>query len=125
MSDSKETPLYPPIGNYGVIGNLHTVALVGKHGDIDFMCFPRFDSPSVFAALLDHQKGGSFRITPQLHEVDHKQQYLPDTNVLLTRFLAYEGMVEITDFMPVSERRWRKRMCPDPKNYRDSWRGRL
>ncbi len=103
MSDTKQSH-YPPIGHYGVIGNLHTVALVGKHGDIDFMCFPRFDSPSIFAALLDHQKGGSFRINPQLHDADYKQQYLPDTNVLLTRFLAYEGMVEITDFMPVREK---------------------
>ena len=102
MGDNEQ--MYPPIENYGVVGNLHTVALVGKHGDIDFMCFPRFDSPSIFAALLDHKKGGSFRITPQLHEVDHKQQYLPDTNVLLTRFLAYEGMVEVTDFMPVREK---------------------
>ena len=95
-----ENSPYPPIGNYGVIGNLHTVALVGKHGSIDFMCFPRFDSPSIFAALLDHKKGGHFCITPQLHDVDYKQQYLPDTNILLTRFLAIEGMVEITDFMP-------------------------
>ena len=96
-----ENSPYPPIGDYGVIGNLHTVALVGKHGSIDFMCFPRFDSPSIFAALLDHNKGGHFCITPQLHDVDYKQQYLPDTNILLTRFLAVEGMVEITDFMPV------------------------
>ena len=101
--NKKNEPHYPPIANYGVIGNLHTVALVGKHGHIDFMCFPRFDSPSVFAALLDYEKGGSFRITPQLHDVDYKQQYLPDTNVLLTRFLAYEGMIEITDFMPVKQ----------------------
>ena len=104
MSQTKEDQHYPPIANYGVIGNLHTVALVGMHGDIDFMCFPRFDSPSMFAALLDYKKGGSFRITPDLHEVEHKQQYLPDTNVLLTRFLAYEGMVEVTDFMPVRQK---------------------
>ncbi|MEQ9440337.1 MAG: glycoside hydrolase family 15 protein [Cyclobacteriaceae bacterium] len=94
---------YPPIENYGVVGNLHTVALVGIHGSIDFMCFPRFDSPSIFASLLDKEKGGSFQISPQLKEVDYKQMYLPDTNVLLSRFLAYEGMVEITDFMPVRE----------------------
>nr|WKN37345.1 glycoside hydrolase family 15 protein [Tunicatimonas sp. TK19036] len=94
---------YPPIENYGIVGNQHTVALVGIHGSIDFMCFPRFDSPSIFASLLDKEKGGSFQISPQLNEVDYKQMYLPDTNVLLSRFLAYEGMVEITDFMPVRE----------------------
>lgn len=94
---------YQPIENYGVVGNLHTVALVGIHGSIDFLCFPRFDSPSIFASILDKEKGGSFEICPQLKEVDHKQMYLPDTNVLLSRFLAYEGMVEITDFMPVRE----------------------
>ncbi len=94
---------YPPIGNYGVVGNLHTVALVGIHGSIDFLCFPRFDSPSIFASLLDKNKGGSFQITPDLNDVDHKQMYLPDTNILLSRFLAYDGMVEITDFMPVRE----------------------
>ena len=93
-----------PIGNHGVIGNQHTVALVGLNGCIDFMCFPRFDSPSVFASLLDREKGGSFSIQPQLEDKDYNQQYLPDTNVLLTRFLAYEGMVEITDFMPVKEK---------------------
>ena len=94
---------YPPIENYGVVGNLHSVALVGIHGSIDFMCFPRFDSPSIFASLLDKNKGGSFQITPELDDVDHKQMYLPDTNILLSRFLAYDGMVEITDFMPVRE----------------------
>jgi len=94
---------YPPIENYGVVGNLHTVALVGIHGSIDFLCFPRFDSPSIFASLLDKNKGGSFQITPDLDDVDHKQMYLPDTNILLSRFLAYDGMVEITDFMPVRE----------------------
>lgn len=95
---------YLPIGNYGVIGNQHTVALVGLNGCIDYMCFPRFDSPSVFAALLDAEKGGHFLIQPQLEEQDYKQQYLPDTNVLLTRFLSYDGMVEITDYMPVKEK---------------------
>ncbi|MGB3587828.1 MAG: glycoside hydrolase family 15 protein [Tunicatimonas sp.] len=94
---------YPPIENYGVVGNLHTVALVGIHGSVDFMCFPRFDSPSIFASLLDKEKGGSFQIIPQLKDADYKQMYLPETNVLLSRFLAYEGMVEITDFMPVRE----------------------
>ncbi|MBL3658071.1 glycoside hydrolase family 15 protein [Fulvivirga sediminis] len=98
---NKEQSDYNPIANYGVIGNQNTIALVGMDGAIDFMCFPRFDSPSIFASILDKKKGGSFQIIPDLKEVDYKQQYLPETNVLVTRFLAYEGMVEITDFMPV------------------------
>lgn len=75
---------YQPIENYGVIGDLNTIALVGLNGSIDFMCFPNFDSPSIFAALLDHEKGGSFTICPHLHDFNTKQLYLPDTNVLLT-----------------------------------------
>lgn len=92
---------YQPIENYGIIGDMNTVALVGLNGSIDFMCFPDFDSPSIFASLLDKVKGGYFRIIPQLHEVKHKQIYLPDTNVLITRFLSADGVGEITDFMPV------------------------
>jgi len=94
---------YQPIENYGVIGDLNTVALVGLNGSIDFMCFPDFDSPSIFAALLDAEKGGRFQIIPAFTEMKTKQLYLPDTNVLLTRFLSKEGVGEITDFMPVEE----------------------
>jgi len=94
---------YRPIENYGVIGDLHTVALVGMDGSIDFMSFPHFDSPTIFAALLDSQKGGHFRIAPKLEEVKHKQFYLPDTNVLLSRFLSMEGVAEISDFMPIEK----------------------
>ncbi|MBC3540915.1 glycoside hydrolase family 15 protein [Rufibacter sediminis] len=94
---------YQPIENYGIIGDLNTVALVGLNGSIDFMCFPNFDSPSVFAALLDKEKGGCFLIEPLFKERKTKQLYLPDTNVLLTRFLSEEGVGEITDFMPVEE----------------------
>ena len=92
---------YQPIGNYGVIGNLHTVALVSMLGSIDFMCFTRFDSPTLFASILDAKKGGFFEIRPDLDDVDFKQMYLPDTTVLLTRFLSDEGVAELTDFMPV------------------------
>jgi GH15 family glucan-1,4-alpha-glucosidase len=92
---------YQPIENYAVIGDLNTIALVGLNGSIDFLCFPDFDSPSIFAALLDHEKGGHFRIGPRINNAKHKQLYLPDTNVLLTRFLGREGIAEITDFMPV------------------------
>lgn len=94
---------YQPIENYGIIGDLNTIALVGLTGSIDFMCFPNFDSPSVFAALLDCEKGGKFSITPVFTEMKTKQLYLPDTNVLLTRFLSTEGVGEITDFMPVED----------------------
>lgn len=94
---------YLPIENYGIIGDLNTVALVGLNGSIDFMCFPNFDSPSIFAAILDAEKGGSFQINPVFTEMKTKQLYLPDTNVLLTRFLSGEGVGEITDFMPVEE----------------------
>ena len=67
------------------------------------MCFPDFDSPSIFAALLDEERGGSFKIRPGFTAMKTKQLYLPDTNVLLTRFLSGEGVGEITDFMPVEE----------------------
>ena len=94
---------YQPIENYGVIGDLYTVALVGMDGSIDFFAFPHFDSPTVFAALLDHEKGGRFQIAPCLEDVQQKQIYLPDSNILLTRFLSADGVAEISDFMPVEE----------------------
>ena len=94
---------YQPIENYGIIGDLYTVALVGMDGSIDFMSFPHFDSPTIFAALLDHQKGGHFRVAPVSENVHHKQMYLPDSNILITRFLSDEGVAEVSDFMPVEE----------------------
>ncbi|EOR93346.1 Glucoamylase [Arcticibacter svalbardensis MN12-7] len=94
---------YQPIENYGIVGDLNTVALIGLNGSIDFMCFPNFDSPSIFAALLDEEKGGSFQLKPIFTEMKTKQLYLPDTNLLLTRFLSPDGVSEITDFMPVEE----------------------
>ena len=93
---------YQPIENYGIIGDLNTVALVGIHGSIDFMCYPDFDSPTIFAALLDHEKGGHFCIHSEMADMHCKQIYLPDTNVLITRFLSAEGVCEVTDFMPVT-----------------------
>jgi GH15 family glucan-1,4-alpha-glucosidase len=90
------------IENYGIIGNMRSAALVSITGGIDFFCFPSFDSQSVFAALLDEQHGGSFRIDPLIDDVRTKQLYLPDTNILLTRFLSTAGVAELTDFMPVS-----------------------
>jgi len=91
---------YQPIENYGMIGDMHTVALVGIDGAIDWLCVPDFDSPSVFAAILDDQKGGTFRIAPVGDDVTCKQFYWPETNVLITRFLAPGGAAELTDFMP-------------------------
>ncbi len=93
---------YKPIQDYGIIGDLRTVALVGKSGSIDFMCFPEFDSPSIFAALLDYRKGGHFSITPQLDDAQQKQLYFPDSNMLLTRFLSSSGVAEVSDFMPIT-----------------------
>ena len=90
---------YQPIENYGIIGDLTTTALVSMSGSIDFMCFPRFDSPTIFAALLDSKRGGSFRIEPVRGEFKHRQRYFPDTNILLTRYLGDDGIAEISDFM--------------------------
>ncbi len=92
---------YLPIEDHAVIGDLHTVALVGKDGVIDFLSHPHFDSPTVFASLLDAEKGGSFRVSPHLDAEVTKQHYLPDTNVLLTRFLSEHGLAHVIDFMPV------------------------
>jgi GH15 family glucan-1,4-alpha-glucosidase len=91
------------IENHAIIGDLNTVALVALDGTIDFLCFPRFDSPSVFASLLDSERGGYFSIRPSLNGAQHKQLYLPDSNILLTRFLSADGVVEISDFMPVED----------------------
>jgi GH15 family glucan-1,4-alpha-glucosidase len=77
---------YLPIAEHGLIGDLHTVALVGTDGTIDWYCCPRFDSPSVFAAILDADHGGLFRISPDCDGWSSKQLYLPDTNILITRF---------------------------------------
>jgi len=91
---------YLPIAEHGVIGDLRSVALVGSEGTIDWYCCPRFDSPSVFGALLDSERGGFYRIAP-VDECSTKQLYFPDTNVLLTRFLSSAGVAEVQDFMPV------------------------
>ena len=99
---------YQPVANYGVIGNMHTVALVGMNGSVDWLCFPRFDSPSVFGAILDHKRGGHFKIAPipsvggpTAQDRTERQMYWPDTNVLLTCFLSAHTAGEIADFMPM------------------------
>ena len=96
--------MYLPIEDYGLIGNMHTAALVGANGSIDWLCYPDFDSPSVFGAILDDGKGGRFQIMPLAEDVTSKQIYLPDSNVLLTRFLSADGVGHVVDFMPVELR---------------------
>ncbi len=94
---------YPLIADHGLIGDLQTSALVSTDGSIDWFCAPRFDSPSIFASLLDAKKGGFCRIRPKVDVFSTKQLYLPDTAVLITRFLTEEGVGEVVDFMPVDE----------------------
>ncbi|KAJ1916104.1 hypothetical protein H4219_003975 [Mycoemilia scoparia] len=89
---------YLPIESYGVIGNLHTVALVGQDGGMDFMCWPAFDSPSIFCRILDRKIGGHFSIVPSTN-VTSKQQYMPSSNILATKFLSEDGVSQITDLM--------------------------
>src|SRR5512134_2334459 len=96
---SRSVARYLPIAEHGVIGDTHTVALVGTDGTIDWYCCPRFDSPSVFAAILDADRGGLFRIAPDCEGWSSKQLYLPDTAVLITRFLMPDGVGEVEDFM--------------------------
>ena len=91
-----------PIQNHAIIGDLQTAALVALDGSVDFMCFPRFDSPTVFAALLDPHRGGRFQICPiGTKQFERKQLYFPDTNILLTRFLSDAGVAELSDFMSI------------------------
>ncbi len=94
---------YLPIEDYGIIGDMRTSALVGMNGSIDWLCYPHFDSPSVFGALLDAERGGRFRIAPRADGVSQRQFYWPDTNVLVTRFLSEDGVGQIIDYMPVHE----------------------
>ncbi|KAG1226061.1 hypothetical protein G6F35_003082 [Rhizopus arrhizus] len=92
---------YLPIENYGIIGNMRTVALVGTDSSIDFFCYPKFDSPSIFCRVLDNDKGGHFSVNPRTAYSSIKQMYLPNSNILTTRFLSDEGVAEITDYMHV------------------------
>lgn len=103
---------YPPIAEHGLIGDLQTCALVSSEGVLNWFCSPRFDSPSVFAGLLDHDHGGYFAITadtpaaeggPENAGVVTRQLYLADTAVLITRFLTRDGVGEVVDFMPVDD----------------------
>jgi GH15 family glucan-1,4-alpha-glucosidase len=91
---------FPTIADHGMIGDLQTAALIDTEGTVDWFCCPRFDSPSVFASLLDRQRGGRFSITP-VAPTSTKQMYLPDTAILVTRFLSEAGIAELIDFMPI------------------------
>ena len=93
---------YPAISDHGLIGDLQTTALVATDGTIDWFCTPRFDSPSVFASLLDQERGGRFSIAPSNDEYTTKQLYFPDTAILITRFMTPDGVGEVVDFMPIS-----------------------
>ena len=95
---------FTKINNYGFIGNLQTTALVSLQGDIDFMCFPNFDSPTVFANILDQDKGGGFAIEPLIENMEYKQFYVTNTATLITRFSSKDGMGEICDTMVVDEK---------------------
>lgn len=94
---------YPPIADHGLVGDLQTAALVSTDGTIDYFCAPRFDSPTIFAALLDHERGGRFTLAAVDDGVVTKQMYLPDTAILVTRYLAEAGVAEVTDFMPIED----------------------
>ena len=95
---------YPPIEDHALIGDLKTAALVTTQGSIDFLCFPAFGDPSIFAALLDHVRGGHFQIHPDGEEMRSKQLYITGTNILVTRFSSAQGIGEVTDFMPLDTR---------------------
>jgi GH15 family glucan-1,4-alpha-glucosidase len=94
---------YPNIADHGLIGDLQTAALVTTDGVLDWFCCPRFDSPSVFASLLDADRGGFYRIAPDRDDYVTRQLYLPDTAILITRFMTPDGVGEVHDFMPVIE----------------------
>jgi GH15 family glucan-1,4-alpha-glucosidase len=92
---------YLPIEDYGMVGNMHTCALIGIDGSVDFMCWPDFDSPSVFCRLMDQAKGGHFSIAPPEElGCTIKQQYLPSSCILQTRFIHEDGVVDLVDFFP-------------------------
>ena len=93
--------MYKKISDYGIIGNQQTIALVALDGSIDWFCFPHIDSPSVFAALLDAGKGGSFCLKPA-EPFDSAAEYIPDTNILRTSFRTRSGVMVLTDFMAIS-----------------------
>ena len=113
FASAMDDSAYAPIEDYAIIGDCASAALVGKNGSIDWLCWPRFDSPSIFAKILDADDGGHFQIRPTGDfEVD--RQYLSDTNVLETTFTTEEGVLRLTDLMPVAGRAaYRRELWPE------------
>ena len=94
---------YPNIADHGLIGDLQTAALIDTDGTLDWFCAPRFDSPSLFGSLLDAERGGYCSVRPETDDYVSRQLYLPNTAILVTRFMTEEGVGELIDFMPVEE----------------------
>src|SRR5688500_4286296 len=117
--DLTVTERYPPIGDYALIGDCRSAALIARDGSLDWLCLPRFDSPSLFAALLDPESGGRFRVRPR-GDFAAERRYLPDTNVLETTFRCPSGIVVLRDLMPVaSEQEKRHELAPDHEVLRE------
>src|SRR5512146_3011389 len=113
VRSSRKAGRFPDIGDYAVIGDCRAAALISKDGSMDWLCWPRFDSAAIFAAMLDAGKGGSWRIHP-IGEYRSSRSYVCDTNVLQTTFTTRTGKVTLTDLMPVtSEETNRRSMLPD------------
>src|SRR4051795_13195956 len=93
---------YPAIEDHGLVGDLQTAALVTLDGVIDWFCHPRFDAPSIFAGLLDIERGGHFSVSPDDESYVSRQLYLPGTAILITRFMTEGGVGEVLDFMPIA-----------------------
>ncbi|WP_213881889.1 glycoside hydrolase family 15 protein [Pseudomonas sp. dw_358] len=100
-TDSFEHEAQSPIEAHGIIGDMRSAALIADTGSVDFFCWPDFDSPSLFSALLDTPQAGIFQLAPQLSDARRLQVYLPDTNILLTRWISESAVVEVTDLMPI------------------------
>ncbi|MGV8921446.1 MAG: glycoside hydrolase family 15 protein [Pseudomonas sp.] len=100
MADRNEAQ--NPIEDHGIIGDMRSAALIADTGSIDFCCWPDFDSPSIFSALLDTPEAGIFQLAPDLPDARRQQLYLPETNILQTRWIAEEAVIEVTDLMPIT-----------------------